>query len=287
MSEAIFDKSKIEVKAQSSKVKSKESDSYLLIARGEVEKFDGFLRVYQRSQGSQEDKEEDRLPEVSEGESLEFIDLDPQQKFTKPPARYSEASLIKKLESEGIGRPSTYAPIISTIQERNYIEKEEGKFYPTLLGKSVNDFLVANFNETVNVEFTAKMESQLDEVAKGKEKWQDILGEFYKPFGKKLSKVEKTAQKVKVPVEKTGESCPDCKDGELIIRIGKFGKFIACDKFPKCKYSASFVEKAGIDCPKCGREMVVKFTKKKKRFYGCSNYPDCKFAAWKKSQINI
>ena len=277
MESAIFDRTKIEVRAKGDKTKT-----YTLIARGEILKFDGYLKVIGISKSMQEGV---LLPEVSQKESLKLINVDGEQKFTQPPARFSESALIKKLESEGIGRPSTYAPIISNIQDRHYIEKEEGRFSPTKIGITVTDFLVEYFPAVLDLKFTASMEDSLDEIANGRAKWKQVIGTFYEPFKNIVNKVQTDAEKVKIPVEKTGRRCPDCKTGDVIIRIGRFGKFLSCDKFPECKYTKNYMEKVGIDCPKCGGEIIVRRTKRGKQFFGCSTYPDCDYAAWKKTDI--
>ena len=238
--------------------------------------FPGFLAITG-------DKFEDNvLPELSEGKVLKSSNLCNTEHETSPPPRYSEASLISSLEKQGIGRPSTYAPIVSTIMDRRYIEKEDGRFLPTALGDAVNEFLVKYFSDVVNLPFTAQMEEDLDEVASGKKKWQDLLAVFWGPFSKKLANVEKKAERVKIKTEKTGEKCPDCKKGEVVIRVGRFGKFKSCSLFPDCKYTAQFIEEAGFKCPDCGNEGVIRRTKRGKTFFGCSDYPKCKWAAWKK-----
>ncbi len=206
-----------------------------------------------------------------------------EQKFTQPPARYNDASLIKTLEEKGIGRPSTYAPIISTIIERLYVEKVEKRFQPTSLGIAVNDFLVANFANILDYDFTAEMEDRLDEIADGKRDWEPTISDFYQPFAQKLDTVTQTAAKVKVEVEETGNPCPKCGVGKEIIRLGRFGKFLACSRFPDCDYKATYLNKTGQKCPKCnGGEVIIKRTKFKKSFFGCSRYPDCDFASWTK-----
>jgi DNA topoisomerase-1 len=210
------------------------------------------------------------------------------QKFTSPPPRYSEAALIKALEEDGIGRPSTYAPTISTIVERLYVEKEtkeDGRkgrsFVPTELGNLVNDFLVKYFPDIVDLTFTATMESTLDEIAEGKREWIPVIAEFFSPFNAKLKEVEDTVLKVEAPVEKTGEKCPECKVGDVIIKQGRFGKFLACSRFPDCKFTKNLVEKIDMKCPKCTiGEVVVKKTKRGRIFYGCERYPECDFASW-------
>lgn len=265
-----------EVTGESMKITVGAGD-YKLEAKGEKINFDGWYRVLGK------DLEENILPEVREGEKLEFIDLTKEQKFTQGPARYNDASLIKALEEMGIGRPSTYAPILSTIQDRQYVEKIEKRFKPTELGRAVNDFLVTNFSDVVDYKFTAQMEDELDEIANGKLKWQKVLTEFYNPFEKKLAGVTETAERVKIEVEKTGDKCPKCNEGDVIIRIGKFGRFLACSRYPECDYKANFQNKTGQKCSKCSEgDIIVRRTRSGRTFYGCSNYPKCDFASWLK-----
>jgi len=270
---AIWDQAKINIQAPSQR------DLYGFLVEGKVIKFDGWLSLYKFK-----DKEkEEELPSLKKGDDLDLLEVKSEQKFTQSPARYTEASLIKALEERGIGRPSTYVPIISTIQNRQYVEKEERKFKPTPLGEVVNDFLIEYFPQTFDYQFTAKMEDELDDIANGKRNWISVMNDFYLPFEEKLKAVTEVAERVQVPTEVTGEKCPECKKGELVIRVGRFGKFISCSRFPDCKYTAPFVQKIeGIKCPKCGGEVVVKKTKKGKQFYGCSNYPKCDWASWKK-----
>ncbi len=266
--------------------------NYGLEARGETINFDGWLRLYQitnhKSQitnGEEnefEQTEANIIPEMGEGEALNFSDMKSEQKFTQPPARYNDASLIKALEEKGIGRPSTYAPILSTIQDRQYTEKTDKRFMPTALGTAVNDFLVKNFSGIVDLNFTAKMEDQLDEIANGEMKWLPVIADFYQPFETELLKVAETAERVKVEVETTGDKCPVCGQGDVVIRIGRYGKFLACSRYPECGYKANYMEKAGVKCPKCGGEVILRKTKSHKTFYGCSNYPNCNFASWTK-----
>jgi DNA topoisomerase-1 len=250
--------------------------NYLFRTTGSRVVFDGFSRVYPTKFS------EITLPQLKEGQKLEYNTLGITEHETMPPPRYNEASLISTLEKEGIGRPSTYAPIISVIQQRNYIEKEEGKFKPTELGVAVNDFLVKYFSDIIDLPFTAGMEDDLDEIAQGKENWEEVLGKFWKPFIEKVDKTKEEGERVKIEEEKLNEKCPECKEGDLIIRIGRFGKFVACSKFPECKYTRPFSQEAGFDCPDCGKPTVVRRTKKGRTFYGCSGWPKCKWAAWKK-----
>ena len=182
----------------------------------------------------------------------------------------------------GIGRPSTYAPTLSTIQDRQYVEKIDKRFKPTSLGLAVNDFLVANFPNVVDYEFTANMEYGLDEVAAGEKKWQPLLADFYTPFAKQLEGVAQTAERVKIEVENTGEKCPKCGQGEEIIRLGKFGKFLACSRYPECDYKANYQNKTGQKCAKCEGDVIIRKTRSGRNFFGCSNYPECDFASWTK-----
>jgi len=253
-----------------------EDGNCLFATQGTRLVFDGFTKVYPIKFSEIE------LPQLVKDQSLKTDGFGLVAHEITPPPRYNEASLISILEKEGIGRPSTYAPIISVIQARSYVEKEEGKFKPTNLGIAVNDFLVANFADIVNLPFTAKMEEDLDKVATGKKDWMETLGKFWKPFIKETEKVKDKAERVKIEVEKLGEKCPECKKGELIIRVGRFGKFIACDNFPDCKYTKPFAKEVGFNCPECGSPVVTRRTKRGRQFYGCSGWPNCKWASWKK-----
>jgi DNA topoisomerase I len=271
MNPAVFDETKVEI------ARGKAG----LLAEGQVIKFDGWRVLYNKDRG-----EDAILPELSEKDELKKTKLDSVQKFTMPPARYNDASLIKELEKRGIGRPSTYAAIISTIEERNYVEKKDKRFYPTTIGTAVTEFLVTNFPEEMDYSFTAKMEDELDNIAQGKLKWDKMLGDFWKGFESKLEKVDKDAARVGVPAEKTGEKCPLCEDGEVVIREGRFGKFYSCEKYPECKYTAQFVQYLeGATCEKCQSRVVVKKTRFGKEFFGCEKYPKCDWASWKKPKI--
>jgi len=268
MSQAIFDSTTIDIEAK----------NYIFRSTGQILKFDGFLKVYPIKY------EETELPPLEINEILELIKLIPSQHFTQPSPRYTEATLIKALEENGIGRPSTYAPILSTIQERNYIEKDElRRFRPTEIGMVVNDLLVNHFPEIVDIGFTAEMEEDLDEIAEGKRKWVPIIKEFYAPFEENLQKKYQEVSKKDITEKPTEKICPKC-GAPLLIRLGKYGKFYACSKFPKCKYTESLKENTlGIKCPKCKKgEIVAKRTKKRKIFYGCTNWPKCDFALWDK-----
>jgi DNA topoisomerase-1 len=237
--------------------------------------FDGFLRV------TGEKTEEVHLPHLNKGDKLGGK-LKVEETKTSPPPRYNDASLVSSLEKQGIGRPSTYAPIISTIQDRQYVERDEGKFKPTSLGTATNEFLVKNFDEIMSLPFTATMEEGLDQVARGEAKWQSKVESFWKKFEPDIARAEKEAERVKVEAESLGQKCPKCVEGDLVLRVGRFGKFISCGRFPDCDYKATYKEDAGFNCPTCGNPGVVKKTKTGRKFYGCSNYPNCKWASWKK-----
>jgi len=266
MADAVYDATTIDVSA----------GKYLLRANGKIMKFDGWRKVLPLK--SDEDV---ILPELAESQKLNLEKVQAEQKFTLPPARYNEASLIKTLEKMGIGRPSTYAPIISTIQYRNYVEKDEGRFKATAIGITVNDFLVEHFSTIVDYEFTADMENHLDEVAEGKLDWHKEMKEFWDPFSKILKDVEEKSARVKIEVEKLGEPCPECKEGEKVIRVGRFGKFISCSRFPDCKYTEKYQEKIDMKCPNCEQgDVIVKKTKRGRTFFGCSRYPECDWASW-------
>ncbi len=292
MNEAVMDQTTVDVKASTSKVGFDSFEVYLLRATGSVIKFDGWLKLYGKeaetasaegSGESREDGEEKKqvLPKLSQNDPLNLIQIIPGQHFTEPPPRYTEASLIKKLEELGIGRPSTYAAILSIIVDRFYVERQLRRFIPTALGFAVTDFLVKNFADIVDYQFTAQMEDELDEISRGERSWVPTLREFYTPFAKKLAEIIETAEKVKLVVEYAGKKCPDCGK-ELIVRTGKFGKFLACSGFPECKYTESLEEKIAGLCPDDGGEVVVRRTRKGRTFYGCKNWPKCKYASWTK-----
>jgi len=257
---------------------SRSKDYYRLKTTGSVLVFEGFLKA--NPLGLQDKK----LPNFKTSEFLDLVDALAEKHETPPPPRYNDASLIKTLEEKGIGRPSTYAAIISTIEIRRYMERLEGRFSPTSIGIAVNDFLVKNFSNIDDIPFTATMEDELDNIAHGKRKWVPMMQEFYTPFEKKVEEVGEEAKRVKIEVEKIDEKCPEC-GSQLVIRLGRFGKFISCGAFPKCKFSKPFVEETGLACPKDKGRVIVKKTRKGRKFFGCSNYPKCDFAAWKIEDI--
>jgi len=275
MNQAVFDSTVADIEARLLKEKNK---NYTFRANGQTLKFEGFLKVYPIKY------EEKELPILKNGEILELIKLIPDQHFTQPPSRYTEATLIKTLEENGIGRPSTYAPILSVIQEKNYIEKNEQKrFQPTEIGLVVNNLLVEHFPKIIDIKFTAEMEEDLDKIAQGEKKWVSVIKEFYTPFEKNLEKKYKEVSKKEIAEEKTEKKCPECS-APLLIKLGRYGKFYACSNFPKCKYTKSLEKNdLKIKCPKCKTGKIVqKRTRKGKIFYGCNRYPKCDFALWDK-----
>ena len=250
--------------------------NWLLKAVGSVIKFDGWHKVYKTN------AQENELPELKEGDELNLKKLESLQHFTKPPARYSEAGLVKAMESLGIGRPSTYAPTIATVVDRQYVTKEEKRLAPTEMGEIVNKLLVEHFHDIVSYNFTAQMEDDLDSIAHGKKEWRPVISEFYKPFAKNLEKKEKELDKKKLTEEKTDEVCEKCSN-PMIIKLGRFGKFLACSDYPKCKTTKNIDKGTGVKCPKCSEgEMEVKRSKRGRMFYGCNKYPDCEHLTWSK-----
>ena len=331
MSEARFDVTTVFIEAKAAK-------KYKFVVKGEILTFDGFIRVY--TEGKDEEVEEtvNNIPEMAVGDPLDFHSLIKDQKFTEPPKRYTEATLVKKMESLGIGRPSTYAPTLSTIQDRGYVTLDEKKFFPTEIGVIVNDLLVEHFADVVDYQFTAKMEDDLDEVASGEKKWVPLITEFYDPFIKNIKDKEKSLVKDDImKPEMLKEKCPECGEllmvrhgrfgkfvacsaypkckysrpleekggevandkgklesvakaetqkcdkcgGTMVLKEGRFGQFLACENYPKCKNTKTIVQSSGIKCPDCEKgEVIQRRTKKGRVFWGCSNYPECKYASW-------
>lgn len=257
-------------------------DKLVLRANSSQLKFPGHLAVY-------EEKEDDyggqnstsRLPELQVGQKVVVKEATPEQHFTQPPPRYTEASLVKLLEEKNIGRPSTYAPIIETIIKRGYVERKAKQLYPTELGIIVVDLLKQYFPEIMEVEFTAEMEENLDQIEEGERSWDQTVQEFYHPFASRLERAREEMEKVNIPDEPTGKECPQC-GRPLLIKMGRFGKFVACSGFPECRYTESINEIVDAKCPRCGGDIVALRTKKGRRFYGCKNYPDCDFKSWNK-----
>jgi DNA topoisomerase I len=266
MTPAVFDTVRVDIVA----------GQYVFRATGSHLKFPGFYAVWQR------DDEEKTLPLLTKQEVLDLHRLSPEQHFTQPPPRFTEASLIKELEEQGIGRPSTYVPIISTIQDRGYVDQEQRRFVSTWLGETVNEVMNKHFPDIVDTGFTAEMERRLDDVEEGRQSWIEFLRSFYSDFKVTMEKAEAEMDRVQKPVETIDELCPEC-GLNLVIRTGRFGRFISCSGFPECRYRRSVVNKTGALCPVCQGDLVERKTKQKKRiFYGCNNYPTCNFAIWEK-----
>ena len=251
-------------------------ENYTFKATGSKMIFDGYTKVYNFY-----DREDRILPEISEGDDLKVNGIFPEQHFTQPPARYTEASLVKTLEELGIGRPSTYAPTIATILNREYVEKSGSSLQPTELGILVTEILEANFAKLMDVDFTAKLENELDTIEEGEANWKEVVKESYEPFEEAIKEALENIEKVNMDVE-TDEICELC-GSNMVIKYGRFGKFMACKNYPECKNTKPIVNKIGVKCPKCGEgEIIVRKTKKGRAFYGCSKYPDCDFIEWNK-----
>ena len=246
-------------------------------ASGSKVKFAGFTKVYKRG------KEKDNLlPELKEGDSAQMVSDDPAQHFTQPPARYTEAALIKTLEENGVGRPSTYAPTLDTIQRRYYVRLVSRHFEPTELGEIVNTIIEKQFPDIVNAKFTADVEDKLDQIEEGKQNWVRVVDSFYQPFSKEVSTAESEVAKIEMKDELAGMDCDIC-GAQMVVKMGRYGKFYACSRFPECRNTKAIVKDTGITCPKCGQGTVVERKSKKNRvFYGCSRYPDCDFVSWDK-----
>jgi DNA topoisomerase I len=276
MSAALYDTVNAEIEADNAGGKNRPS-GYLLKVASSVVKFPGFMAVYTEGKDEGDGGEIAlALPELKAGDGLTYLGTSAQQCFTQPPPRYTEATLIKALEQKGIGRPSTYAPILFTIQEREYVNKMDGKFHPTELGFIVNKILTEHFSRIVDPAFTARMEEQLDEIAQGKREWVAALQQFYPPFQDTLNKAWKDVEKVSM-AQTSAEVCPKCGRA-MVIKVGRFGKFLACSGYPDCKTTMPYLVKTGAVCPECGGELVKRISKRKKVFYGCSRYPQCEFA---------
>jgi DNA topoisomerase-1 len=250
-------------------------DQLIFKTKGEIQKFDGFTRINK----SKSKNGNDSIPELSEGESLNRIKTSKEQKFTNPPARYTEASLVKILEEKGIGRPSTYAPTISTIKNRDYVEVKEKHFHPTELGVTVTQLMKEFFSDVVNISFTAEMEDKLDIVSEGNLNWRDVIKEFYSGFDKEMKNAQENAIEVSIPDPESDEDCEIC-GRRMVIKKGKFGRFLACPGFPECKFTKPYFEKTGGICPKCGGEIVKRLSKTGRTFYSCNNYPECEYMNW-------
>ena len=258
------------------------ANDYDFKANGQTIKFKGFMTLYVEGTDGKEKEEEGTLPDLKENQEVKLKKINPKQSFTEPPARYTEASLVKALEEKGIGRPSTYSPTITTILERRYIEKNQKQLVPTELGKIVNKLLTENFTDVVNVEFTAKIENEFDEIAEGHEQWKKMIREFYGPFEKEIEKVEKELEHVELVDEVSDVKCEKC--GRMMVyKYGRYGKFLACPGYPECKNAKPIVETIDVPCPKCGATVQVRKTKRKRNYYICENNPkSCDYISWNK-----
>ncbi|MEI2611084.1 MAG: type I DNA topoisomerase [Candidatus Promineifilaceae bacterium] len=283
MSPAVYDTVTADVHAGAAAI-TPEKRVYLFRATGSTLRFAGFLALYEETRPSDKpDDDTNQVPsDLHEGENVDLMRLLPEQHFTQPPPRFSEATLIKELEENGIGRPSTYAAILSTIQERGYVETKERRLVPTEIGQLVNDMLVEHFPDVMSVDFTARLEDNLDEIAEGKP-WVPVLAEFYHHFEQRLSAADQAVEKVEIKreLELVGRECPLCSN-PLVYREGRFGRFIGCSTFPTCRHTEQIVVKLGVSCPKDGGDLIEKRSKRGKTFYGCANYPNCDWTSWKK-----
>lgn len=281
MESAVFDTLSVDVTGNGS------DHIYTLRAAGSSVKFPGFKIVYEEATNEDKKTEEDdeinvRIPaSIAEGQKQNLVRLIPEQHFTQPPPRFSEASLVAALEENGIGRPSTYAPIISTIQQRGYVERVEKRLIPTETGILVNDLMMQYFPEIVSLGFTVRMEEDLDKISEGKADWVKVMSAFYQPFAITVAKAQSEMPVTKTGPEPIGRACPECGK-ELVIRYGRYGKFISCSGFPECRHTEAWLQKIGVECPKDHGEIVERKTRKGRTFFGCANYPNCDFSSWKR-----
>lgn len=279
MESAVYQQTKAKIEAKGGSKKA------LLQANGSIKEFDGWTALFTGNGDT-------LLPQLEEGQTVYNADQRANQKFTQPPARYNDASLVKELEKRGIGRPSTYASIISVIIDRGYVNRQEKRFFASKIGKVVSDFLVKHFPDIMDYDFTAEMEEDLDRIARGEKEWKKVVKTFFSPLATKIKKVEKNAERAEIPVEKTGETCPDCgkeEKGEIVIRDGRYGRFKSCSRYPDCKFTENIVEKLeGQKCPVCGDgDIIIKPSRWGKSFYGCGKYPECDWASWGKPEPGL
>jgi DNA topoisomerase-1 len=277
MAAAIFDTLSVEVTGTTP------NHTYLLRASGSTVRFAGFLIVYEeaREEDQAQDEETKIPPGLAEDQIQTLVRLLPEQHFTQPPPRYTEATLVRTLEENGIGRPSTYAPILSTLQQRGYVIRDAKRLTPTETGILVNDLITEHFPNIVDVNFTANMEAELDKIASGEQEWIEVINDFYQPFSRQVEQAEEKMPEMKAGPEPIGRLCPECGH-DLVIRWGRYGKFISCSNFPECRYTEAWLEKIGVRCPQDGGDIVERKTRKGRVFYGCANYPGCEFTSWKK-----
>ena len=275
MSQALYDTMQVNIKA----------NEYDFKASGQTLKFKGFMAVYVEGTDGANEEESGVLPELVEKQELKLVKLDPKQSFTEPPARYTEASLVKTLEEKGIGRPSTYSPTITTILERRYIEKQQKQLVPTELGKIVNKLLTENFQDVVNVEFTAQVENEFDQISEGKMKWKKMIENFYGPFSVQIEKVEKELEHVELVDEVSDVQCEKC-GRTMVYKFGRYGKFLACPGYPECQNAKPIIQTIDVPCPKCGSTVQIRKTKRGRNFYICENNPaSCDYISWNKPKL--
>jgi DNA topoisomerase-1 len=284
MASAIYDTVSADIWAGEASVEIKKRP-YLFRSTGSTLRFAGFLQLYEESKPEDrpDDLGDNQVPsDLQANELVDLLRLRPEQHFTQPPPRFSEASLVKAMEEQGIGRPSTYAAILSTIQRRGYVDREKRRLVPTETGQIVNDLLVEHFPNVLSSDFTARLENELDEIAQGKD-WVPVLDSFYSRFSANLEKADAAIPKIdlKREVEPVGRECPNC-DSPLVYREGRFGRFIGCSNFPKCRFTEQILIKVGVPCPKDGGELIEKRTRRGRIFFGCANYPECDWTSWKR-----
>jgi DNA topoisomerase-1 len=280
MTPAVYDTVSVRVLGEGS------AHKYLLRAAGSILQFPGYLAVYEETEEevAEADQEANAKipPDLAEGQTQKLVELLPLQHFTQPPPRYGEATLVKTLEEFGIGRPSTYAPTLNTLQQRGYVVREERRLIPTETGLLVNDLITEHFPGIVDYQFTAEMEDDLDKIASGEENWVQVIREFYEPFSEVVERAKAEMPESKAGPEYIGRTCPTCNEGQLIIRWGRYGKFIGCERFPDCRHTEPWLEKIGVTCPLDGGDIVERRTRKGRVFFGCANYPTCEFTSWKR-----
>jgi len=281
MEPAVYDTLSIEIDALTNEVNLEDAakTTYNFRASGSTLVFKGFMTLYIEGTDDETEEKDQAMPVLKAGEKLTCKELLPEQHFTQPPPRYTEATLVKAMEENGIGRPSTYSPTIGTILTRGYVERDQKKLVPTELGRIVNTMMCENFDQIVNVHFTAEMEHKLDTVEEGSIEWRDLLQEFYTPFKMSVKKAEESIEKIVLPVEESDEVCDKC-GRKMIIKTGRYGRFLACPGFPECKNAKPFAEDAGVKCPLCGNRVVHRKTKKNRKYIGCEKYPECTFVSW-------
>ncbi len=272
MTPAIFDTMKVTLM----------QNNVIFIANGSKVKFKGFMQVYVEGSDSGKEEKDNILPDLVEGDIVQSIDIEPKQHFTQPPARFNEATLIKTLEENGVGRPSTYAPTLETIQKRYYVKLAQKRFEPTELGEIVNTLIEDFFPQIIDIHFTAEMENSLDAIGEGKEEWVKVIDQFYRPFEKELISAEEKIEKIQIKDEPAGFDCELC-GSPMVIKLGRYGKFYACSNFPECRNTKAIVKEIGVACPSCHEGQIIERKSKKNRiFYGCNRYPECEFVSWDK-----